>query len=230
MLQLEKRPEKWLDATHAWARSCPLLQRFTVFTRLLLGIGFIAPGLTKLLGNRFTQISIENPIGFFFEAMYRTGFYWRFIGLAQVLASLLVLIPRTATLGALCFFPIILNIFVITVSMDFAGTPFVTGLMLLANLYLLCWDYHKLKPLFFNVKIAPPRFTEVTPHWIERVGYSICIVTGLLLSLSTRGLFRPSSQVVFVGLFFLGLLGGLLILTGWIVLTRKHWPTRRATL
>lgn len=223
MRQFEKR----LDATHAWARNCPLLQRFTVFTRLLLGIGFIAPGLTKLLGNRFTLLSLDSPVGFFFEAMYRTGFYWRFIGFAQVLASLLVLIPRTATLGAVCFFPIILNIFVITVSMNFAGTPFVTGLMLLANLYLLCWDYHKLKPLFFTTTTAAPRFTEVVPHWIERAGYGVYIMAGLLLTLSMRGLFQPGSRAVLLSLFCLGLLGGLLILTGWIVLTRKHWRERR---
>lgn len=226
MFSLEKR----LDAAHAWARNCPLLQRFTAFTRLLLGIGFIAPGLTKLLGNRFTQISVENQIGFFFEALYRTGTYWRFIGLAQVLASLLVLIPRTATLGAVCFFPIILNIFIITISMDFAGTPFITGLMLLANLYLLCWDYHKFKPLFFNVTAATPQFTEVTPHWIERAGYGVCIMAGLLLTLSMRGLFQLGSRTVFLGLFLFGLIGGLLILTGWIVLTRRYWPTRRATV
>ena len=230
MFSLEKGLEKWLDATHVWARNCPLLQRFTVFTRLLLGIGFIAPGLTKLLGNRFTQISIENPIGFFFEALYRTGFYWRFIGFAQVLASLLVLIPRTATLGALCFFPIILNIFVITVSMDFAGTPFITGLMLLANLYLLYWDYHKLKPLFFNVTAVTPQFTEVAPHWIERAGYGVCIMAGLLLTLSMRGFFHLGSRAVFLSLFLSGLIGGLLILTGWIALTRKYWHARRATV
>lgn len=223
MLQLEKR----LDALHAWARHCPLLQRFTVFTRLLLGIGFIAPGLTKLLGNRFTSLSVDTPVGFFFEAFYRSGYYWRFIGLAQVTASLLTLIPRTATLGAVCFFPIILNIFVITVSMDFAGTPFVTGLMLLANLYLLCWDYHKLKPLFFGMTTAPPRFTEVAPHWIERVGYGVCIVAGLLLTLGMRGLFQLSSRPLFLSLLLFGFLGGLLIVTGWIMLTRNHWRTGR---
>jgi hypothetical protein len=58
------------------------------------------------------------------------------------------LIPRTATLGALVYFPIILNFFIIMVSMHFTGTPFITGLMLLANIYLLCWDYDKLKCLF----------------------------------------------------------------------------------
>lgn len=55
--------------------------------------------------------------------------------------------PRTATIGALVYFPLILNIFVITVSLHFRGTPFITGLMLLASIYLLCWDYDKLKHL-----------------------------------------------------------------------------------
>jgi hypothetical protein len=100
-----------------------------------------------VLGNRFTLLSVDTPIGFFFEALYRTGFYWKFLGLCQLAAAMLLLIPRTATVGALVYFPLILNIFVITVSLGFSGTPFITGLMLLANIYLLCWDYDKLKRL-----------------------------------------------------------------------------------
>ena len=61
--------------------------------------------------------------------------------------SVLLLIPRTATLGALVYFPLILNIFVITVSLHFTGTPVITGLMLIACIYLLCWDADKLKSL-----------------------------------------------------------------------------------
>ena len=80
-----------------------------------------------------------------FEAMYRTGFYWNFLGIAQLTAAVLLLFPRTATLGAVVYFPIILNIFVITVSMGFRGTPIIAGLMLLACTYLLCWDYDRLK-------------------------------------------------------------------------------------
>mgnify|MGYP001006551191 CR=1 FL=1 len=140
--------ERVLDKLHLQVRRHPLLQRFTQFNRLLLGIAFIAPGLTKVLGNRFTVLGLDTPVGFFFEAMYRTGFYWRFLGLAQIVASLLLLIPRTASFGAVAFFPIILNIFVITVSLKFTGTWVITGLMLLANLYLLCWDYDRLKRVF----------------------------------------------------------------------------------
>lgn len=126
-------------------RQDKFLRIFTTLTRVLLAIGFVPPGLKKVLYERFTQLGLDNPVGFFFEALYQTGFYYRFIGLAQVTAAILLLIPRTAFLGALLYFPIILNIFIITVSMDFRGTPFVTGAMLLANLYLLCWDCDRLK-------------------------------------------------------------------------------------
>ncbi len=126
----------------------PWLKRFTLLVRILLAIGFLPSGLTKVLGNRFTILGIDTPVGFFFEGLYRSGFYWRFIGLSQLFAAFLLLIPRTAALGALVYFPIILNIFIITVSMRFQGTPFITGLMLLGCVYLLCWDYEKLQPLW----------------------------------------------------------------------------------
>jgi uncharacterized membrane protein YphA (DoxX/SURF4 family) len=136
-----------LERAHARVRRERLLRIFTVVTRILLALGFTPSGITKALGNRFTILGLDSPVGFFFEAMYRTGFYWRFIGLCQLAAALLLLIPRTATIGALVYFPLIFNIFVITVALDFRGTPFITGLMLLANIYLLCWDYDKLKHL-----------------------------------------------------------------------------------
>ncbi len=137
-----------LDQLHARVKKNRLLKIFTVFTRILLALAFLPSGLTKVLGNRFTVLGIDDPVGFFFEALYRTGFYWRFLGICQLTVALLLVVPRTATLGALAYFPLILNIFVITVSMGFTGTPLITGLMLLASIYLLCWDYDKLKKIF----------------------------------------------------------------------------------
>jgi len=135
------------ERLHARVKQNRWLRRFTVLTRILLALGFIPSGLTKVFGNRFTLMGPESPIGYFFEALYQTGFYWRFIGMAQLVAALLLLIPRTVTLGALIYFSIILNIYVITVSLHFRGTPYLTGLMLLACIYLLCWDYDRLKNL-----------------------------------------------------------------------------------
>ncbi len=42
------------------------------------------------------------------------------------------------------YFPVIVNIFLITLSMGFRGTPVITGLMLLGSIFLLCWDYDRL--------------------------------------------------------------------------------------
>jgi len=142
-----ERGSSALDRAHARVRRNRWLRVFTVVTRILLALGFTPSGITKVLGNRFTILGVDNPVGFFFEAMYRTGFYWRFLGLCQLAAALLLLIPRTATIGALVYFPLILNIFVITIALHFQGTPVITGLMLLASIYLLCWDYDKLKHL-----------------------------------------------------------------------------------
>lgn len=141
------RPPFSLECIHARVRQQRYLKVFTVITRILLALGFLPSGITKVLGHRFTIPSIDNPVGFFFEALYRTGFYWRFLGWCQLVAALLLLIPKTATVVALQYFPLILNIFVITVSLHFQGTRFIVGLMLLANLCLLCWDYDKLKHL-----------------------------------------------------------------------------------
>jgi uncharacterized membrane protein YphA (DoxX/SURF4 family) len=134
-----------LDRLHARVRASRWLLRFTWFTRILLSLAFLPSGMTKLLGNRFTLLGTDTPIGFFFEALYSTGFYWRFLGLAQLGPALLLLIPRTTTLGAVLYFPVILNVCLITWSLHFQGTTWITSFMLLGSVYLLCWDYDRWK-------------------------------------------------------------------------------------
>ena len=64
--------------------------------------------------------------------------------MSQLTAALLLLIPRTTLLGAILYFPIIFNICVLAYATRFEGTR-ITTLMLLASLYLLCWDFARLK-------------------------------------------------------------------------------------
>jgi uncharacterized membrane protein YphA (DoxX/SURF4 family) len=63
------------------------LRRFTLALRILVAIGLIPSGLTKVLGNRFTILGIYAPVGSFFEGQYRSGFYRRFFGLSQLLVA-----------------------------------------------------------------------------------------------------------------------------------------------
>ncbi|RYU96912.1 DoxX family protein [Emticicia agri] len=133
-----------LEKFYAEAKGNKWFRGFTVFCRITLALGFIPSGWVKTIGERFTALSNNHPLGNYFEALHHTGFYYTFIGVSQLLIALLLIIPRTAILGALLYFPIILNICILTYATRFEGTRIVT-LMLLANLYLLFWHYDRIK-------------------------------------------------------------------------------------
>lgn len=132
------------------------LQIFTIYLRYLIGSGFViaAFGMGKFSGQQLNISNAGAPIETldslqqFFRVISTSGLYWQFIGLTQVIGGGLLVTQRFAKLGALIFFGLILNIFVITVSYSFKGTPIVTGLMLLATTYLLLWDLNSFQFIF----------------------------------------------------------------------------------
>ncbi|MBK7804094.1 MAG: hypothetical protein IPJ55_15795 [Chloracidobacterium sp.] len=141
--------EHILDDLHVAVTRRWWTQGFTAFTRVLLAIGFIPPSYTKIIHQPFTSLPDSTPVGHYFNALYQTGFYYEFIGWGQMIAAVLLLIPRTSHLGAMLFLPIIANIAVLTVSVGFKGTWVITILMCLAATYLVAWEYDRLKPLVF---------------------------------------------------------------------------------
>ncbi len=211
--------EAFLDQLHASARQLSPLYRLAIISRVLLALGFLPTGLVKLLGHRFTNLGTDNPVGAIFEAFYQTGFYWNFIGAGQVLAAILILIPRTTTLGALLFFPIIANITVLTFSVHFQGTTYVTALMLLANVFLLCWDYDRLRFVLFapRERLQPP--VHVPMPRIERVGYVLGVSSAMIVVLGTRGFVSGRVAIGMVGVCVIAVL---LVLTGWLQLLRAR--------
>jgi uncharacterized membrane protein YphA (DoxX/SURF4 family) len=129
------------------AKADEWLKGFTIFCRIALALSFIPSGYVKIMGERFAAgLPANNPLGHYFEALQLTGSYYTFIGIVQLITAVLLLIPRTALLGALLYFPIIVNICVLTYATRFDGTRIVT-MMVLACLYLLIWDYDRLKHL-----------------------------------------------------------------------------------
>ncbi len=170
---------------------------------------------------RFTHESgAENPINsawHFFETMYQSGIYWKFIGLSQLLAGLLLMTQRYAKLGALINFPIILNIFVITISYEFRGTPIITGMMLLANLMLLIWDRNT-----FGVLLNQAPILE-TKHRLEHD--NLWAILGLILFSFTfiyRMAFVKYDLVIWLGVCVLISTAGL------IVALRKDYKLKKS--
>jgi hypothetical protein len=136
-----------LDRLHARIVTSRVLVVFTAVTRVLLALAFLPSGLVKAFGHRFTTLPVTDPVGYFFDGFFSAAGYYQFVGIMQLTAAALLLFPWTATLGAVVYLPIILNIFVITVAVGFGGTQIIAGLMLLGNIYLLCWDYDRWKDL-----------------------------------------------------------------------------------
>lgn len=157
------------------------LQIFTIYLRYLIGGAFVFASIIKIEGGRFTSESGEHvPIDeawHFFETLYRSGLYWKFLGLSQLVAGGLLMTQKFSKLGALVFLPISINIFVITLSYDFNNTPVITAGLVLANIYLLLWDWNTFKVILgLNLKLESNERPENHPIWA---------FTGLLLFLYT---------------------------------------------
>ena len=135
--------------------------------------------------------------------MYQSGIYWKFLGATQLVAGLLLVTQRYAKLGAIIFFPIIANIFIITISYNFHGTPIITGLMLLATILLLLWDWDSLKVLI-NQKpiITYKKRLEHDSIWII-LGVIFFIITVSAKFLINQTVLLP----MFISFPIIGLIG-----------------------
>lgn len=157
---------KRLDQLHYRARRNKWLGYFEIFCRVTLAAGFIPSGMQKVLGERFTVLAVNHPMGNFLDAFYHTGYYYTFVGIMQVLAAILLLIPRTVTIGAFIYLPIIINICILSLSVRFDGSQITSPLMTCAVLFILSWDYHKFRNIFpFNhstSKLELPAKDELT--------------------------------------------------------------------
>lgn len=195
---------KW-NNTYNKVRNTLWLNTFVILTRYLIAFAFIPSGFKKILGERFTQLGSDSPIGFFFEALYQSGFYWNFLGWAQVVAAFLLMTQRFATIGAIFFFFIISNIWIITISLHFSGTWVITSLMFLAVVMLLIWDFHKLKSIFYADNFSAPAKNFNYPTYNR-----IWIIAGFVLFVLSVGFsllleIRPSDSFIFPGILLISM-------------------------
>jgi hypothetical protein len=197
------------------------LQLAVIYTRYLIGGAFVFASLVKIKGQRFTTVpgagSPFHSPQHFFETMYQSGLYWQFLGLAQLIAGLLLMTQRYALLGALLFLPIIANVYVITISYDFGYTSVITGAMLLATIGLLIWDWNRLR-IVLNQPVLPIPVATLDQHRLWEV-------VGLILFLYTAG-YRALTDVYNM-LLWLGVcvvVGAVGLLTSWVL----HRRTKQA--
>lgn len=198
-----------LDSLHGRVIANPWLQFFTAVTRVLLAMAFVPSGLVKIQGHPFTTLPLTDPVGFFFAGFFQAQGFYRFVGVAQWTAAALLLITPTSTLGAALYLPISVNIFVITVSVGFQGTTYITGMMLLANIYLICWDYDRWKgilPGFCGSRSFKPRNVSASVMGLLILSAGVGISSVLAASMARlRGNGMPLALVTLTAGAVLGL-------------------------
>jgi len=202
--------EPILDSLHVSITNRWWTQLFTAFVRCILAVAFIPPSIPKILHRPFTILPDTNPVGHYFNALMGTGFYYEFIGWSQIIAAVLLLIPRTSHIGALMFLPIIVNIAVLTTSVGFAGTWLITILMSFAGLWLFCWEYDRLKPIIFQTRSDKPfKF----PYQLVAIPLFFAVggfVMGGIWKLIGLGAFS-NYLTISVGLAVIGLIFGIVV-------------------
>ncbi len=113
--------------------------------RWFLGVTFLLSGLSKLFvhfPNLIGPTWLEDRL-----APHGLALFARFVAACEAGVGALLLTRSFATLGAIMLVPLLAGIFMVTVSLEWRGTPYVVALMLLFNAILLGWDYPKLRHL-----------------------------------------------------------------------------------
>jgi uncharacterized membrane protein YphA (DoxX/SURF4 family) len=120
-----------------------------IATRVFLGIIFFSSGLAKLTHGLtpgvIGPVWLEERL-----AQYGLSMWAQFVAWSQVLIGALLLSQRFATLGAVMLVPMLTNILVVTISLQWRGTPYVNAVLLAMNLFLLWADRERLKPLVLS--------------------------------------------------------------------------------
>lgn len=121
---------------------------------IFLGFTFWGAGMVKLYAGHQFIGWIGPPWLVERLAEYDLGLFAEFIALCQISIGFMLLTTRYKLIGSIMMIPMILNILMVTISQNWAGTPYVLSVLLMMNLFLL-WQYRDFfRPLIDEGKNA----------------------------------------------------------------------------
>ena len=138
------------------------LKVLVIVMRISLGVLFIYAGIQKFIPKerpKTEQAATELPdhvvkIKGFIGGLKQTGYFWEFVGVAEILAGVLLISQYYALLGAVLLIPLTLNIFLFHAFLEphDTGELVMTSLYLTANIFIIGYHYPSLKQTFLNHK------------------------------------------------------------------------------
>lgn len=168
---------------------------FVANLRILLAFALVPSGLKKVLNQPFTDPTQTGAFHEFLHAFHATGTFYQFVGSMQLLAAVLLLTQRYASLGAAMLLPIFSVILVFCWSTWVPITASFVTLMWLGTVLLVVWDVHKWRGLV--APDSPESTLTVAPIGpVIDVGlWRMCglgiLALYLLVCLVDGGIYRP---------------------------------------
>tara|TARA_R110002020_G_scaffold44997_7_gene129139 strand:+ start:1327 stop:1935 length:609 start_codon:yes stop_codon:yes gene_type:complete len=143
---------------------------------IFLGFTFWGSGMAKM----FYEHQFFGWIGpvWLIEELepYGLGLYGKFIALSQITIGFLLVTTRYKLLGSIMMVPLIGNILLVTISLEWKGTPVVLGFLFFLNLILL-WQFRDFfRPLIdegksrFDIKSRTIRTRNGHLVWLAGLG------------------------------------------------------------
>lgn len=117
---------------------------YALLARLFLGYIFFSSGLCKLSDGHFGQL-IGPPLLIEELKKYQLGGFAIFLAFSQVMIGALILSQRWSLLGLIMLVPMNASILAATISMQWQGTPYVNGFLLILNLLVLLYEWKTLR-------------------------------------------------------------------------------------
>lgn len=121
-----------------------LLRWSVLAAQFVLGLVIFTGGMSKLMPfwGVMGPVWLEQQL-----SEYGLGFFARFVAWSEALIGLLLLTRRFSVLGSIMLVPLLVNMLMVTISLEWQGTPTILGFFLLLNVLLLAYRFDDWKSI-----------------------------------------------------------------------------------
>jgi len=181
----------WSDLDRQRDSYVTLHKWFRLFIRFALASQMLYYGMAKIIPTQFpppSLVTLVEPVGnlsltdLLWTSIGASPAYQVFTGCAEMLAGVLLLVPRTTLLGAMICLADMIQVFLLNMAYDF-GLKQISFHLLLMSVFLLAPDFPRLANLFFlnRPAVASTEPPLLRTRHANRLALAAQIIFGLYL-------------------------------------------------